>query len=75
MLVWMENLGTDEQMRFALPHLFRFNHTDLVLGGHSQAPAPCLLGDTSGGMNLLIGCESGNFYFFHRSDLTTTTLW
>lgn len=73
--MWMENIGSDEQMIFALPHLFRFNNTDLVLGGHSQAPAPCWLGDTSHGMNLLIGCESGNFYFIHRSDLTTTTLW
>lgn len=71
----LENVGSDHEMRFALPKLFQINGRDEVLGGHSQAPAPCPLGDMSAGMNLLVGCESGNFYYIHRSDLTTTTLW
>ncbi len=74
-VMWLENIGSDSDMRFALPHLFQLRGKDEVLGGHSNAPVPCRFGDTSSGLNLIVGCESGNFYYFHRADLTTTTLW
>lgn len=74
-VMWLENVGTNAQMQFAYPRLFQFRGKDVVLGGHAQSPAVCGLGDGSKGPNLLIGCESGHFYFFNHADLTTTTLW
>lgn len=69
-----ENVGVGGKFSFAYPKQFQFRGKDFRLGAHANSAAACGLGDTSKGPNLLVGCESGNFYFFNHYDLTTTTL-
>ena len=61
-------------MKFEEPVQLQFRGEDFYLGAHSNAPTPCMLGDTSGGVNLLVGCESGKFFFFEHGDITTVTM-
>ena len=56
--------------RFASPVQLQFRGKDFYLGAHSNAPEPCFLGDTSDGPNLVVGCESGKYYFFEHKDIT-----
>lgn len=70
----MKNVGTNEKPIFQEPVQFRLNGEDFYIGQHANSPTPCMLGDTSKGANLLVGCESGRFFFFNRSDLTTITI-
>lgn len=65
------NVGTNEKMVFEEPVQFQIDGRDFPLGAHSNAPEPCLLGDTSNGPNLLVGCESGKYYFFEHDRITT----
>ena len=74
-VLWLENVGSNDQFQFAYPKQFLFRGKDYRLGWHANSAATCMLGDTSNGPNLLVGCESGNFYFFNHYDLTTITLW
>ena len=73
--LYMENLGNNDTFRFAYPKQFQFRGADFRLGSHANSPCVCYFGDISKGPNLLVGCESGHFYFFNRYDLTTYTLW
>lgn len=74
-VLWLENVGSNDHFQFAYPKQFLFRGKDYRLGAHANSAATCMLGDTSNGPNLLVGCESGNFYFFNHYDLTTITLW
>lgn len=65
------NVGTNERMVFKEPVQFQIDGKDFPLGAHSNAPEPCLLGDTSNGPNLLVGCESGKYFFFEHDRITT----
>lgn len=67
----LRNVGSNSNMRFEEPVQFQVNGKDFYLGAHSNAPEPCALGDTSGGINLLVGVESGKFFFFNHKELTT----
>lgn len=67
----LRNAGTNEKMVFDEPVQFQFKGEDYYLGAHSNAPAPCMLGDISKGVNLLVGVESGKFFFFNHDDLTS----
>ena len=72
----LENVaGSGGGFRFAYPRQFQFRGVDFRLGVHANSPSVCALGNTSKGPNLIVGCESGNFYFFSHYDLTTVTLW
>ena len=68
---YMRNTGTNKNIKFAKPVQFQVKGKDFYLGAHSNAPYACELGDTSNGLNLVVGVESGKFYFFERKDLTT----
>ncbi len=68
-VMYFENVGTNEDMRFAEPKQLLVDGKDFYLGAHSNAPEPCFLGDTSNGPNLLVGCESGKYYFFEHNRL------
>ncbi len=70
----MKNVGTNEAPVFEEPVQFRLNGKDHYIGQHANGPTPCMLGDTSAGANLLVGCESGRFYFYNRKDLTTISI-
>ena len=71
----LENVAGGGGFRFAYPRQFQFRGVDFRLGVHANSPSVCALGNTSKGPNLIVGCESGNFYFFSHYDLTTVTLW
>ena len=71
---YMENVGNDENPRFADPVGFRVKGEDLNLGVHANAPEPCLLGNVSSGPNLLVGCESGRLFWIDRRDLSAFTI-
>ncbi len=68
-VMYFENLGTNEAMRFAEPKQLLVDGEDFYLGAHSNAPEPCLLGDTSQGPNLVVGVESGKYFFFEHSSI------
>lgn len=70
----MKNVGTNEKPVFSEPVQFQLKGEDIYIGQHANGPTPCMLGDTTNGANLLVGCESGRFFFFNRSDLTTITI-
>lgn len=65
-VLFFENLGN---WRFASPKQLQIDGQSFYLGAHSNAPEPCLLGDTSNGPNLVVGCESGKFFFFEKSHI------
>ena len=69
-----KNIGSNKKMKFAEPVQLQFKGENFYLGAHSNAPTPCMLGDTSGGVNLLVGCESGKFFFFEHRDITYLTI-
>lgn len=70
------NVGTNEAMQFAYPKMFQFRGEDMNIGTHSNAPTVCRLGIPQGSKpNLLVGTQSGRFFYFDRNDLTEFTLW
>lgn len=73
--LYMENVGNNNDFRFAYPKQFQFRGADFQLGTHANSACVCGFGNTMRGHNLLVGCESGHFYFFNHYDLTTFTLW
>lgn len=70
----MKNVGSNEKPVFEEPVQFQMNGEDVYIGQHANSPTPCMLGDTSAGANLLVGCENGRFFFYNRKDLTTITI-
>ncbi|MBO7301014.1 MAG: VCBS repeat-containing protein [Tidjanibacter sp.] len=73
--LWMENVGTDENMTFDYPKQFTFRGENYYLGGHETTVSACPFGDTTSGINLIVGAECGRFIFFEREDLRTVSLW
>ncbi len=69
-VLYFENVGTDSKLFFALPKLLQFKGEDMNIGTHSNAPSVCYFGSESGLPNLIVGNQSGNFYFFDRKDIT-----
>ena len=65
-VLYFENIGN---WRFANPKQLQIDGKSFYIGAHSNAPEPCLLGDTSHGPNLLVGCESGKYFFFEHSHI------
>ena len=68
-VIYLRNAGTDKDMVFEYPVQYKFLDREVNLGSHAQSPCICNLGDTSYGPNLLVGCESGRFYFYSHKDL------
>ena len=68
-VIYLRNAGTNKDMVFEYPKQFKFLDREVSLGSHAQSPCICNLGDTSYGPNLLVGCESGRFYFYSHKDL------
>lgn len=73
-VLFMKNVGSNESPVFREPEQFRVGGKDFYIGQHANSPTPCMLGDTSQGANLLVGCENGRLFFFERKDLTTITI-
>lgn len=64
------NVGSNDDIRLASPVQLQFRGEDFYLGAHSNAPEPCMLGDVSDGPNLIVGCESGKYFYFQHKDIT-----
>lgn len=73
--IWLENVGSNEQMVFDYPKQFTFRGVPYYVGGHETTVTICPFGDTTGGVNLLVGVECGRFVFFEREDLKDVSLW
>ena len=74
--MWLENVGSDDNMVFAYPKQFLFRGVDFHIGTHANGPTACMLGNTTDGRpNLLVSGEGGKFFFFDRSELTELSLW
>ncbi|MBR2424911.1 MAG: VCBS repeat-containing protein [Tidjanibacter sp.] len=73
--IWLENVGSNEQMVFDYPRQFTFRGVPYYVGGHETTVTTCPFGDTTGGVNLLVGVECGRFVFFEREDLKDVSLW
>jgi len=74
-VMYFENVGKDKYGKapvgmFAQPKQLQIDGRDVYLGAHSNAPEPCMLGDTSQGANIIVGCEQGRYMFFERSHIT-----
>lgn len=68
-VILFENRG---DFTFEEPVQFQIDGKDFYLGAHSNAPFACMLGDTSDGKpNLVVGCESGKYFFFEHDHVTT----
>lgn len=65
------NAGTDQNMKFKYPEQVQINGEDFYMGIHENSPTPCGLGDTSKGINLLVGVESGKLMFFEHKSIKT----
>lgn len=67
-VLFFENLGN---WRFAMPKQLQIDGRPFYLGAHSNAPEPCMLGNVEKSLpNLVVGCESGKFFFFERSHIS-----
>lgn len=65
-VLYFENIGN---WRYSAPKQLQIDGKSFYIGAHSNAPEPCMLGDTSHGPNLLVGCESGKYFFFEHSHI------
>lgn len=66
-VLFFENLG---DWRFAEPKQLQIDGQSVYLGAHSNAPEPCMLGNIENGLpNLVVGCESGKYFFFEHSHI------
>jgi len=65
------NAGTNENMKFKYPEQVQIDGKDFYMGIHENSPTPCGLGDTSNGINLLVGVESGKLMFFEHKSVST----
>ena len=66
-VLYFENLGGG---RYAAPKQLQIDGRSFYLGAHSNAPEPCWIGDTAHGPNLVVGCESGKYFFFEHNHIT-----
>ena len=69
-VLYFENVGSESTLVFAMPKLVQFKGEDMNIGTHSNAPTVCMFGSEDGLPNLIVGNQSGNFYFFARKDIT-----
>ena len=65
----LENVGTNEDPRFAAPRPFLFRGEPIALGMHSCAPE-ALSWTGRPDLDLLVGAEDGTLVWFRRDDLS-----
>jgi len=68
-VLFMENLGSSEDPVFRRPVPMLLHGGQAIdLGGHCCSPH-AVDWDDDGELDLIVGCENGNIYYFHRSFL------
>ena len=68
-VLFLKNVGTDEQPVYEYPKVLKFKGNNLSLGGHSCAPATARIGPGNR-LNLIVGIETGAYMFYDRKDLS-----
>lgn len=68
-VLFLKNVGTDEQPVYRYPVVLKFKGENISLGGHSCAPATARIG-VGGRLNLIVGIETGKYIFYDRKDLS-----
>jgi hypothetical protein len=68
-VVFLKNVGTNEQPKYAFPTMMKFKGEPIYLGQHECGPAVADFGNKQG-PDLIVGRENGRVYYFSRADLT-----
>lgn len=68
-VLFLRNSGSEEKPVFEYPVPLRFKGKRINLGQHSCAPTTGVFGPGNS-LNLLVGDETGRFYFYERKDLS-----
>lgn len=68
-VIFLRNSGTESKPVYEYPRMLKFKNEVINLGQHSCAPAVGKIGQ-GGTNNLIVGDETGRFYFFERKDLS-----
>ena len=68
-VVFLRNVGTNEEPVYSFPELMKFRGEPIFLGQHACGPAPADFGKPQG-PDLIVGEECGRFYFYAREDVT-----
>src|SRR5690606_9236995 len=67
-VLFLRNAGTEEKPVYEYPVAMRFKGTRINLGQHACAATAGYLGPGNS-LNLIVGDETGRFYFYKREDL------
>lgn len=68
-VLFMKNIGTENNPKYAFPKMIKYKGETIHFGQHECAPTVGNLG-ISNGLDLIVGNETGRFFFYERSDLT-----
>ncbi len=68
-VLFLKNVGTNEEPVFQFPRLMKFKGEPIFLGQHACGPTPADFGNPDG-YDLIVGVESGRILFYSRSDLS-----
>lgn len=69
-VLFLKNVGTESAPKYMRPELFAFQGKPIYLGQHACGPALADFGGVKG-PDLIVGHESGRFFYFKRDDLST----
>ncbi|MBC2595244.1 VCBS repeat-containing protein [Ruficoccus amylovorans] len=70
-VLFLKNLGTNEQPRFARPTFMKFRGEPITLAQHACSPAATRIGSAStDGPNLIVGDQEGLIFYYDRQDLS-----
>ncbi len=68
-VLFMKNMGTENNPIYAYPKMMKYKGETIHFGQHECAPTVGDLG-ISNGLDLIVGSETGRFFFYERSDLS-----
>lgn len=68
-VIFLRNSGTEEDPVYEYPRMLKFKGKKIELDQHSCAPTVGEIGPGNT-MNLIVGDETGRFYFYERKDLS-----
>ena len=66
-VMFLKNVGTNEEPRFRFPVIFRHKGKNLYIGHHEIGASAGRLG--GGGVNLVVSSEDGRLFLFQRREL------
>ena len=67
-ILFLKNIGTNEQPEYAFPKVLKHKGVNISLGGHECTPSVGNIGGAKN--NLVIGVETGRILFYDRKNLS-----